>query len=670
MGNISPVLHHRVRYSHNKNNLFVSTFTAEPSDAVTEGDTVTLTCSVSHVIGSTRLVWINGDGRTVEEKALAGKEKSLCLVIQKAERGSGNWRCGLFHQDLPRLFVPYYQEPSGSGDSVYFFHQGGNFVLKGPNSPGNGSIHWEWRPHTGQQSTKRLATFHRDDQRWAVRWSDEYNQIPGISQRMRVDWGTLNLRIQKPTFELAGLFTWTQTQPGGKMLRQWELLGIKVEADSPRPVMGSDITLSCTISRLPDTVSLHWKTRGSSQQNRRNNIDQIRLNNTVYLVVQHVGAGNPKLYTWEVQENGSIVLTGDTKFEVDQDLHNKMYTVYRSITDHSELDLICEASPESETKWTWRSHFQNQEKEIASMHRSEPNHVNRSYFGNRLETTEGNVNGKNFHVRIVPVRFKDAGVYICSMGSKKSVTIELITVTVITEPSVAVTERRNITLTCSMSRVTDSMRLVWINDEGKAVEEKNLMQKKQEDNSLQMIIAKADGVRRNWTCGLFHQSTAKVFIPYYLPVNKIYTFKFTIVIIIGCLALLLVFILAAVLCQRKRKATGLGNQRQKAPRSKRNTEGESRLYANPDKIQQMAEVNETPEPEISPVAEYMSVNRKTKQEDTEGNIHYGSISFQPKATGGSSDSTLPYNQASGTNLVTSKEDESSIIYAQITNTKT
>ncbi|XP_032871828.1 CD276 antigen homolog [Amblyraja radiata] len=86
--------------------------TAEPSDAVTEGDNVTLTCSVSHDIGSMRLVWINGDGKRVGEKTVTEEETSLSLVIQKAERGRGNWRCVLFHQDLPRLFVPNYQKDS------------------------------------------------------------------------------------------------------------------------------------------------------------------------------------------------------------------------------------------------------------------------------------------------------------------------------------------------------------------------------------------------------------------------------------------------------------------------------------------------------------------------------------------------------------------------------
>ncbi|XP_032885419.1 uncharacterized protein LOC116978408 [Amblyraja radiata] len=661
----------------------------------TEGDTITLTCSVSHVTASMKLVWINGNDRYVGEKTLTGDEKSVRLTIQKADEDQWDWKCGVFYLDRPQLFIPFYLEPSGSGNSIYFFHQEGKFVLKGPDSPGNGPIDWEWRPHSGQQTTKRLATFHRDDQRWAVQLSDEYNQIPGISQRMHADWGTLNLRIRKPIFEHAGLFTWTQTQPGGKILIQWELFGIKVEADSPKPVMGSDITLSCTISRLPDTVSLHWKPRGSSQQNWRNNTDQIRLNNTVYLMVQHVGAGNPNLYTCEARRNCSIVLTANTNIKVDHDLHNKMYTVYRSVTDHNKLDLICEASPDlSETKWTWRSqHFQNQEKEIASTRRSEPIHIKRNYFEDRLEIIKGNLTSKNFSVRIVPVRFEDAGVYTCSSSSYEYVTIELITVTVTAEPSDAVTEGDTVTLTCSVSHVTKSMRLVWINDDDKTVEEETFKEQ-HEGKSLQLIIPNANGARRKWKCIVFHQNTPKTLIPYYLQVKKKSTFNHYPVVITGIVALLLIIVLVVVLCLKKCKLTGLANQRQKPPQSNRNIEDEFHLYSNTNEIHQTQGSNKTLIPETSHKAEYMAVNRKSKKEgvmktpypetddfaeysnvnrkptqDTEEDIHYGSISFKLKASDGRRHGTQPPNQPSNNNPVSSDEDGSSVIYAQMAQTK-
>lgn len=89
-----------------------------------------------------------------------------------------------------------------------------------------------------------------------------------------------------------------------------------VEASPQTPLLGSDVTLSCTISRLSDTVSLHWRPMDSSQQNR-SNTDQIRLDNTVYLMVQHVTVEDGKLYVCDVRENGNIVHTSNGDFTVD-----------------------------------------------------------------------------------------------------------------------------------------------------------------------------------------------------------------------------------------------------------------------------------------------------------------------------------------------------------------
>ncbi|XP_041050287.1 uncharacterized protein LOC121281409 [Carcharodon carcharias] len=646
--------------------------TSEPSDAVTEGDTITLTCSVSDVTESMRLVWIDSDGKTVVEKTLNGwnrEEKSLKLTILKAERGRGKWICVLFHQNKPQVSAPYYLEPSGSQNDIYFFHEEGFFVLKGPDNPGNGSIVWEWGPHSGNQTTKQLGTFHKDDQRWAVQWSDEYINKPDISQGIHEVWGTLNLGIRNPTFNLAGMFTWSQSQPRKKILKQYEVFGIKVEINSQRPVMGSDITLSCTISRLSDTVSLHWKQRDSSQQNGRKNTDEIHLNNTVYLIVRHVGAGNQNLYTWEVQENNSTVLTGNTSVDVDWDLHNKTYTLYRSSTDHSELDLICEAHSESsKTKWTWSScYLQIQDKEISSTYKSQSIDLNRTYFGNRLAPTKTNFNGKNFSVRIVPVLFEDAGVYTCLLGKYKMVTIKLITVKVTSEPSDAVTEGDAITLTCSVSAVTESMRLVWINSDGKNVVEKTLKKQKQERGLLQLIIQNAVRDRRNWTCVLFHQNIPKLLIPHYLKVNNAHTFQHTSVVIFASLAFLLLIILAVVL-RLKCKAAGLESPRTKALQPGENTEDASQLYSSLHEIQQKQGDNETEVPETSGFDEYAVISRKAEKDNTEReDIHYGSIDFQKKATGSSQgEGNTQWNtQSSDTELAPSEEDVSSVIYAQV-----
>ncbi|XP_032868269.1 uncharacterized protein LOC116966232 [Amblyraja radiata] len=218
--------------------------------------------------------------------------------------------------------------------------------------------------------------------------------------------------------------------------------------------------------------------------------------------------------------------------DLGQDLYKKRYTLYRSSTGHSELHLVCSGSygrGYSRAQWAWTPRPLQQLKVIASADRSQPiiTNVNGTNFVNRLVTSGKLFDGKDFNVRIVPVVFQDAGVYVCYLESNPFISIDLITVKVTAEPSDAVTEGDNVTLTCYVSRVIGSMRLVWINGDGKRVGEKALTE---EEKSPSLVIQKAE--RGN------------------------YTFIIKFVGIIGGLALLLVIVLAGVWYQRRRKPTG------------------------------------------------------------------------------------------------------------------
>ncbi|XP_032868285.1 uncharacterized protein LOC116966256 [Amblyraja radiata] len=254
----------------------------------------------------------------------------------------------------------------------------------------------------------------------------------------------------------------------------------------------------------------------SSQQNR-GNTDQIRLDNTVYLMVQHVTLEDGNLYVCEVRENGNILHTSNGDFTVDKYLSYGGYTLYRSSTGHSELHLVCSGSNGrnySRAQWTWTPHRHQQWKVIASAARSQPIiiNVNGTNFVNRLVTSGKLYDGKDFNVRIVPVVFQDAGVYTCFLEQNRFPTIDLITVKVTAEPSDAVTEGDNVTLTCSVSHVIGSMRLVWINGDGKRVGEKALTE---EEKSPSLVIQKAERGRGNWRCVLFDQDLPRLFVPYY-----------------------------------------------------------------------------------------------------------------------------------------------------------
>ncbi|XP_062910920.1 uncharacterized protein LOC134349884 [Mobula hypostoma] len=448
------------------------------------------------------------------------KRKLACPVVSRetlplTEQSLGNSACfvSLYLEILCQSLGSFSSiVPQENRNQIYFLDQGKDIVLEGPDNPGNGPLAWEWKAHSGQH-THQLGTFIRGNSgSWSRYWNNDWRS-DYFRQQLQLNYNTGNLRIRRPNFKFAGLFTLTQTQPTKQILRQFEIFGIKVETSPQQPLLGSDVTLSCTISRLPDTVSLHWKPVGSSQQNRRNT-DQIWLNNTVYLMVRPVTVENEKLYQCEVQENGNIVFTSKAGFTVHTDLYQRRYTLYRPSTEYSELHLVCyfyAVYPRG--VWTWLLHQpRGYQKQIASAKYYEPVNVSSTDFGNRLGTSVKLFYGKNFNVRIVPVLFGDAGIYTCSLGSNTFLTIELITVKVTAEPSDTVTEGDTVTLSCSVSGVTASTRLVWINGDGETAGDKTLTG---EEKSLSLIVQKAERDRGKWTCGVFDQDRLRIIVPYY-----------------------------------------------------------------------------------------------------------------------------------------------------------
>ncbi|XP_072120726.1 uncharacterized protein [Mobula birostris] len=394
----------------------------------------------------------------------------------------------------------------------YIFDKIDKIVFTGLDIPGNGSVGWDWKP-SYKQGTQPLVTFYKDGSRgWNPRWEIHFKRY-GIFHVMNNKAGTIDLIITQPTSKFAGSIILVQREPSYEILKQYEIFAIKVEVGPRCPLEGSDITLSCTISRLPDTVSLHWKPVGSSQQNRRNT-DQIRLNNTVYLMVRLVTVEDGKLYQCEVRENGNVVITGKADFTVDTDRYDKRYTLHRSVTDHSEFHLLCYSRfVHNCALWTWLSRLhQSPKKTVATALESQPVNVSESHFVNRLMFTETPFNGKNFSMRVFPVVLEDAGEYKCTLGTSILRTITLITVKVMAEPSDTVTEGDTVTLSCSVSDATASTRLVWINGDGETVGDKTLTG---EEKSLSLIVQKADRGRGKWTCGVFDQDGLRIIVPDY-----------------------------------------------------------------------------------------------------------------------------------------------------------
>ncbi|GCC21924.1 hypothetical protein chiPu_0000307 [Chiloscyllium punctatum] len=220
------------------------------------------------------------------------------------------------------------------------------------------------------------------------------------------------------------------------------------------------------------------------------------------------------------------------------------------------------------------------------------------------------------------------------------------------------------------------MRLAWIDSGGKIVATKTFNEQKQEGDNLQLIIQEFDRDRRNWTCTLFHQSIPKVLIPYYLEFNKPSAFRHTNVIIYGSLALLLIILLIVVLGLRKCMETrkqGSESQRSKPLQQEENVEDSSQIYSNINDVQQMQAYfsagTELPGLGTSNFSDYATDGKMAKIDSIEKeDIHYGSINFQKTAPGSKqgTEGTRSGKQSSEVELGASNEDDSIIIYAQIT----
>uniref|UniRef100_A0A4W3JR71 Uncharacterized LOC103184170 n=1 Tax=Callorhinchus milii TaxID=7868 RepID=A0A4W3JR71_CALMI len=324
--------------------------------------------------------------------------------------------------------------PQGSTNRTYFLDKDGSFKMIGLEVQGNGPVAWRWKPHSEENTEKTLVTFTRRDQWWEANWGQTYySDFYSTDKRdymIKNESDSPSLIFSSLKYKLAGLFLLTQPE-NNHTLYQHEVFGVKVEKERYPVYSDNDVTLSCSISRLPHGVSLQWKHRESTQHNSGNSTEQLLINNTLYLIVRHVREDDKQKYMCEVQDNGSTVLTGNMDFEV-YTYEYVTQRLYRSSTNRSELHLICKYNyPGNEVKfsWRWKSvHSQYPETQIASGRKGQSININRTHFGERLKPATTLFNGKDFTMHIVPVMFEDAGTYTCFVGTILYVTVELITV--------------------------------------------------------------------------------------------------------------------------------------------------------------------------------------------------------------------------------------------------
>ncbi|GCC21925.1 hypothetical protein chiPu_0000308 [Chiloscyllium punctatum] len=441
---------------------------------------------------------------------------------------------------------------------IYFSEGTKGIVLNGSDIPALGTILWEWTPHHQQLATRTLVRLKAKGLGWKAEQFHQDMQNNETKFHLRND--SLDLSIEN-VLEAAGLFTCRQTEPEEKILKQYEIFAITVERDPRYPFQGSDVSLSCTISRLDDAITLQLKSGALSQQNRTNSSDPIRLNNTVYLILQDSQVDNDKQYSCEIQDNGRTVHSVPIELTFSPSDFGRQYTSYWPILDNNSLNLNCRCKLQYNlSMWTLEIYNQRRIKVTSSKGKR---NASISKIQNRV--VQQHFNGMSFPLQVFPVQFEDAGTYTCTMDTLEAVKIKLITIQVTVVPSCPLTEGDNVELQCSVSHVWSATRLAWMDNGRKVlVKEKRFNFSSEVNNSLSLFIPKIGQQNRSWTCLVFNGTMLKFHIMHKLAVNEKNQFAYLNYIIIFATLVLLPCFIAAIM-RYFRMINGPANECQSEP---------------------------------------------------------------------------------------------------------
>ncbi|XP_048399729.1 uncharacterized protein LOC125458483 [Stegostoma tigrinum] len=430
---------------------------------------------------------------------------------------------------------------------IYFSGGTKGIVLNGSDIPAWGTILWEWTPHLQQLTTKTLVRMQVKGLEWET--EQDYRVMQNSKPKFHLRNNSLDLTIEN-VLEAAGLFTCRQMEPEERILKQYEIFAIKVDRDPHYPFLGSDVSLSCTISRLADTVTLQLKSRAPSQQNRMNNTNQIQLNNTVYLILKDSQVDDAEQYACEIQDNGRIVLSVPIELTFSTSDFGRQYTSYWPIFENNSLNLNCRCKLKYNVSM-WILEIYNQIRiKIISTDNKDKGNASTSKIQNRVILRH--FDGMSFPLQIFPLQFEDAGTYTCTMDTMEAVKIKLITSQVKAVPSCPLTVGDNVELKCSVSHVCNATRLAWMDNDRKVlVKEKHFNLSGEANSSLSLLIPKIGQHNRSWTCLVFNGTMLKFHITHKLAVNEKYHFAFlNYILILATLVLLPCFIVAVIRCLR------------------------------------------------------------------------------------------------------------------------
>ncbi|XP_072541378.1 uncharacterized protein [Salminus brasiliensis] len=270
---------------------------------------------------------------------------------------------------------------------------------------------------------------------------------------------------------------------------------------------GTDVTLSCEVSRLPAFSTLQWEREEAPASNTT-----LFFNNTAYIILHSVDQRSQGKYTCRLRRNGTVLMhQSQTLHVTDSTYSKKIFSLYRESSDSSDLSLICK----SEKRYD-RIQWQRQQPDLIliSAEKGREPKVNGPIDPGKGSSTS--YDGHEFIFHISPVRFNYSGTYTC-VGCDQTpyFRVKLHTVRVSAEPPDGVFSNMSVDLTCEVSEVADPLNLAWLRMEGNTavLVKQDILSKENSSRTLSVTLRNLSEDQLAWQCAVFTEDTLRALAP-------------------------------------------------------------------------------------------------------------------------------------------------------------
>ncbi|XP_061090119.1 uncharacterized protein LOC133123656 [Conger conger] len=331
--------------------------------------------------------------------------------------------------------------------------------LQAPAEPKGKEFIWEWTSPDGRYTNARIITMQSNEKfSWNLKSAN-------ISKQGKYD---LSL---KPELENAGVFTFIQTKPEKVNLVQFEVFAVEVKSlRSQKAPEGSDVTMSCEVSHLPDSATLAWERDREPTANTT-----LIYNNTAHIIIHSVDQHSEGTYNCTLRRNGTLIFSVPNELIVLKETLETRHTLYRGSLNSSEVVLICHSlSSYTKASWSWLPVSETQAISVVNAGKHE--NVSISMEMDKERFSSDVFDGYKFPLRISPVKFGDSGMYTCYYNRHVPGAVTLVTIQVSAEPPGGLSRNQPVVLNCEISQVIGTETLAWLRMKGGRGELVNLSQ--------------------------------------------------------------------------------------------------------------------------------------------------------------------------------------------------